>query len=63
MGKAAGTGGDMDNVHMGYVWVQPNDEVETMVLKNKDKGDEGSPVDMDVLGSPVGRKRRYLDKD
>ena len=59
----AGTGGDMDNVRMAYVWVQPKvDVVETLALQNKGKEDVEPPVDMDVLGSPVDRKHKHLDK-
>jgi hypothetical protein len=47
---------------MAYVWVQPNeDEVETTALQNKDKEDVVSPVDMDVLGSPMDKKHKHLD--
>ena len=58
----ADTGVDMDSVDMAYVWVQSNeDEVETTALQNKDKEDVVSPVDMDVLGSPVDKKHKHLD--
>jgi len=64
VGTVAGTAGDMDNVHMAYVWVQPKeDEVETMALQNTDKEDVVSPADMDILGLPVDRKHKHLDKD
>lgn len=66
MDTAVGTGGDMDNVHMAYAWVQledENHEVEMMVLRNKDKEDEVPNVDMGVLGPVADKKHMHLDND